>query len=261
MLWYLCIFFFQFCTPAPHPDVLSFLNIIGGYLNGSICAVLLVQFTVIYFIITLGKTFTSTVYFVPYNIRLNMLCKRRKSSIDSIHFALIYFVFIVALTLEESASIIPFLEYYVLDLNCLIVLVSFIKLNIFILELGIQTVIHIIFNYKKIFHPLHCTHELTATWIFILLLKMSSDVHPNPGPSPLNKEFSSGFLSFCNWNLNTLSKDNFYRISLLEAHNNSTGIPKTMLLLLNLKVSFSILKISTNLYRLKSHTQHFFQVT
>ena len=30
---------------------------------------------------------------------------------------------------------------------------------------------------------------------------------------------SSGFFSFCNWNLNTLSKDNFNRVSLLEAHN------------------------------------------
>ena len=48
---------------------------------------------------------------------------------------------------------------------------------------------------------------------------MSSDVHPNPGPSSVNPKFSSGFLSFCNWNLNTLSKDEFYRISLLEAHN------------------------------------------
>ena len=34
-----------------------------------------------------------------------------------------------------------------------------------------------------------------------------------------SKSFSTGFLSFCNWNLNTLSKDDFYRISLLEAHN------------------------------------------
>ena len=35
----------------------------------------------------------------------------------------------------------------------------------------------------------------------------------------LEKEFNSGFLSFCNWNLNTLSKDDFHRISLLEANN------------------------------------------
>ena len=34
-----------------------------------------------------------------------------------------------------------------------------------------------------------------------------------------HNNFSAGFLSFCNWNLNTLSKDNFYRIKLLQAHN------------------------------------------
>ena len=31
--------------------------------------------------------------------------------------------------------------------------------------------------------------------------------------------FAGGFFSFCNWNLNTLSKNDFYRITLLEAHN------------------------------------------
>ena len=48
---------------------------------------------------------------------------------------------------------------------------------------------------------------------------LSSDVHPNPGPVHSTNNFSSGFLSFCNWNLNTLSKDDFYRKDLLEAHN------------------------------------------
>ena len=33
------------------------------------------------------------------------------------------------------------------------------------------------------------------------------------------EQFFWSFLSFCNWNLNTLSKDDFYRITLLEAHN------------------------------------------
>ena len=31
--------------------------------------------------------------------------------------------------------------------------------------------------------------------------------------------FTEGFLSFCNWNLNTLSKDDLYGITLLQAHN------------------------------------------
>jgi hypothetical protein len=61
--------------------------------------------------------------------------------------------------------------------------------------------------------------ELLALWYFTLHLILSSDIHPNPGPTHSSNNFSGGFLSFCNWNLNTLSKDDFYRISLLEAHN------------------------------------------
>ena len=54
-------------------------------------------------------------------------------------------------------------------------------------------------------------------WYFELILLLSSDVHPNPGPT--TPRHQSGFLSFCNWNLNTLSKNNFQRVTLLEAHN------------------------------------------
>ena len=52
-------------------------------------------------------------------------------------------------------------------------------------------------------------------------IKLSSDVHPNPGPVGASSNFSGGFLSFCNWNLNTLSKEDFHRITLLEAHNSN----------------------------------------
>ena len=41
----------------------------------------------------------------------------------------------------------------------------------------------------------------------------------NPGPPDQNHSFSTGFFSFCNWNLNTLSKDNYSRISLLAPYN------------------------------------------
>ena len=62
-----------------------------------------------------------------------------------------------------------------------------------------------------------------ALWYILLRLILSLDVHPNPGPVQHNNNFSGGFLSFCNWNLNTLSKDNFYRTTLLEAHNANHG--------------------------------------
>ena len=64
-------------------------------------------------------------------------------------------------------------------------------------------------------------YEVIALWYITLQLILSSDVHPNPGPLQANSCFNNGFFSFCNWNLNTLSKDDFYRVSLLEAHNSS----------------------------------------
>ena len=55
-----------------------------------------------------------------------------------------------------------------------------------------------------------------ASWVILLVHILSNDIELSPGDY-LNK----GFLSFCTWNLNTLSKDNFQRVSLplLEAHN------------------------------------------
>ena len=60
--------------------------------------------------------------------------------------------------------------------------------------------------------------EVFAVWYFSLRLILSLDIHPHPGPSQAENVLG-GFLSFCNWNLNTLSKDDFHRITLLEAHN------------------------------------------
>ena len=57
----------------------------------------------------------------------------------------------------------------------------------------------------------------STIWVPFLLIALSNDIELNPGDQ--HADISSGFFSFCNWNLNTLSKDDFYRITLLEAHN------------------------------------------
>ena len=62
-------------------------------------------------------------------------------------------------------------------------------------------------------------YEKLALWYLLLHIIISSDIHPNPGPLQDSNNFNGGFFSFCNWNLNTLSKDAFSRVSLLEAHN------------------------------------------
>ena len=121
--------------------------------------------------------------------------------------------------LEENASFVIFLEHTLLNECCLYLLLAVIHFNILAIDVASRAAVVIILKHKDILEPCFSSFELTAFWISILLIKLSSDVHPNPGPHSINQNFSSGFLSFCNWNLNTLSKDEFYRTSLLEAHN------------------------------------------
>ena len=47
-----------------------------------------------------------------------------------------------------------------------------------------------------------------------MLLLLSSDIETQTGPY-----FNEGFFSFCKWNINTLSKNDFQRVFFLEAHN------------------------------------------
>ena len=62
-----------------------------------------------------------------------------------------------------------------------------------------------------------------AIWYFQLVLSLSNDISENPGPISSQKTVNSRFFSFCNWNLNTISKDDFSRIHLLNAHNTIHG--------------------------------------
>ena len=60
-----------------------------------------------------------------------------------------------------------------------------------------------------------CYHftKKSPCWLPFLLLILSHDIHQNPGP-PTNS-----YLTFMSWNLNSLAKDNFHRLKLLEAQN------------------------------------------
>ena len=51
-------------------------------------------------------------------------------------------------------------------------------------------------------------------WYFQLVIYLSNDISKNPGP-----QFHNNFSNFMSWNLNSIAKDNFHRVSLVEAHN------------------------------------------
>ena len=51
-------------------------------------------------------------------------------------------------------------------------------------------------------------------WLPIILILLSNDINLNPGP-----HFQNNLFNFMPWNVNSLAKDNFQRVSLIEAHN------------------------------------------
>ena len=51
-------------------------------------------------------------------------------------------------------------------------------------------------------------------WLPIILVRLSNDVQLNPG-----HHFHNSFFNFMSWNVNSLAKDDFQRVTLIEAHN------------------------------------------
>ena len=50
-------------------------------------------------------------------------------------------------------------------------------------------------------------------WLSIILLILSNDIHQNPGP------FTNSYFTFMNWNCNSIAKDDFHRLNLIQADN------------------------------------------
>ena len=61
---------------------------------------------------------------------------------------------------------------------------------------------------------LHSCHHDFPIWVSLLVLMLSNDAELNPVDY-----LREGFLSFCKWNINSLSKDNFQLVPLLETLN------------------------------------------
>ena len=59
-------------------------------------------------------------------------------------------------------------------------------------------------------------HKKMPLWLPIILVRLSNDVHLNPGP-----HFQNSFLNLMSWNVNSLVKDNFNCVRHIEAHNST----------------------------------------
>ena len=192
-------------------------------------------FFMIILLYILGKVtihHSSKVRFVPISTNLNLLKKNVIPSSSYCHFEItvLYlflthksddFIYVLLLADDSTLTNLRYvLHFCVHNLFNLIDLVEIIIRIIFFTNLGflcIPKVLQCLIFFINLFNLV--TQASSTIWVPFLVIILSNDIELNPGPPHMNNNFSGGFLSFCNWNLNTLSKDDFYRITLLEAHN------------------------------------------
>ena len=184
----------QCCPPCALPgSVFQQVEVCNTYLSITICSFLLIY----YMILIVGNALTSEVRFLQYNANLNLLSKYERNTVTYNLIEFMYIPFVVLMFLEESASVVYFvLDVSLLDATLYDSILSVIKITALVSHSGVRTTTYIVFHHKIIFQPVLCNFELTAFWIFSLLLTLSSDVHPNPGPLQTDQNFHSGFLSF-----------------------------------------------------------------
>ena len=160
--------------------------------------------------------------FITFDTPINMLpslSKRKKTS----HMTLIFLIFTYILTFDHCLIILLPNEFFgmrlitrkrITLLNMCTNLSHCLVFEFFFCLYKIKMYFFSLFLTNLLFYP----YEILAVWYLLLQILLSSDIHPNPGPVHA-VNVGGGLLSFCNWNLNTLSKGDFYRVALLEAHN------------------------------------------
>ena len=103
--------------------------------------------------------------------------------------------------------------YFVLKLRKIISGAFFIILSICLFSIAVTPATSIlcilVFEIGSLLFTKHI-----PSWLPLFLILLSNDIHVNHGP-----HFNNSFFNFMNWNLNSLAKDNFQRVQLIEAHN------------------------------------------
>ena len=160
------------------------------------------------------------VHYIPYNVNLSLLrisspthatsCQRLNNTFS------LGSVFLLSIFYPHDFSI--YCIVFHLDFILLIsipTLFALLKLQNSIYHSLISVLIDLLLLILKCKEA----NAIFHLWYISLMLNLSYDIHPNPGPkSHSPHSYTNGYFSFCNWNLNTLCKDNFCRIPLIEAH-------------------------------------------
>ena len=171
----------------------------------------------------------TTVRYITYPTNLSLLRKNKTTplltqSLMTSLFAILAVLLYVLVVAESPGNyfllifILPDLEYkymFILALKFRKTLfhIFFAILSIYIFHLGTTTMACflclLVFQNWWLSYAQNCPQ-----WLLILLIILSNDIHQNPGPP-----FHNSFFNFMSWNVNSIAKDNFERVRLIEAHN------------------------------------------
>ena len=111
--------------------------------------------------------------------------------------------------------IISFIFTLLQSIQLWLILMDFIFTNdmIHLVLLGLNLITDYCVSFFLVTKKIHSLLQSLTIWLILLKIARSNDVEKNPG------DFINKCFTFCNWNINSLAKDSFYRIQLLEAHN------------------------------------------
>ena len=183
-----------------------------------------------FFLIQLGLVFTLSlcsshlkVRYVTFDTDLSTLRKSSAENKDQSHLYLIIFCLLICDI--PSYTTIAMLFHEPVDISSIVLIFSrrwkifsrvcpfFLSLNLLIS--AVCPTSHFL-CLVIIFITCNLISRKVPVWISVLLVLLSNDIEINPGPG---LSYHDNFFTFMNWNLNSLSKDNFQRVQAIEAHN------------------------------------------
>ena len=139
-----------------------------------------------------ANAFPMIVYYVPYGILLS-------EYEECWYFVLCFSNLNLFCVKRPSKGIVNFLAGFIFILIGMYILhISNTQLGNFLCLITIQICC---FFFSK--HPY---------WVPTILIILANDIHQNPGPS-------QNYFTFMNWNCNSIAKDDFHRLKLLEVQN------------------------------------------
>ena len=167
------------------------------------------------------------VRYVAFNKNLSLLKKKVVVKSPPCSWTLLSFTVIIGLLLSKCDNAELLLLFTCMNPNFEIILSIAIRFNkiiswilfstlpIFMFSIAVSTAASILGLLTFQIWCLSCVKNIPH-WLPIILIILSNDVQLNPGP-----RFENNFFNFMSWNLNSLVKNKFERVSLIEAHNSN----------------------------------------